>query len=155
MERYAFLIKDSIVTASYAFVDMSNSEIRDQLKALVELRAIQDFDGHMINNPEKLKGGVGDYFIDGQFVKPQYCAVLNDDDYCTHITSHHPNYTEADAAENEVLIHINHKDFIGAYYDGDIWDFDNRMTPSNLASLTQEEIEVAKLLLEKLQKLGL
>ena len=155
MVYYAMIIKDSIVTDSYVFEDMSKDEIRNRLNDLAEYGAIQCFDECVIQVPEKCQGGIGDYYINNAFVAPKYCAVLNDDDYCTHITSHPPDFNDDDVPDDEVQIPINHEVFVGAYFDGDAWDFENKMTAPVLADFTREDMEAAKSLLEKLLKLEL
>ena len=82
------------------------------------------------------KGGIGDYYIDGEIVYPEfkYFAVLNDSDYCIAIKEALPDYVEN---EDEQPIAVCSEVYLGAYFDGDKWDFDNKM---DIPSLNQEGV---------------
>jgi len=156
MIYHAYVIRNHEVENALVFDGENREDVRSQLQRFIDDGAIAPFDEVVIDIPEDRYQSEGDYYVDNTFYHPRYCAVLNDDDYCTHIKKMPFGYQEGEEAENEIPLLSDHEMYVGAYFDGDRWDLDNKMVPPNTtATLTPEELEVATCLFEKLQTLGL
>lgn len=127
MTYHVYLIRENEIVSALVFEGENKDDISVQLQACVENGGIEPFDEVVIEKPEDCHQSEGDYYENGVFYYPLFCAVLNNDDYCIGINKMPFKYKEGDEAENEVPIDSNNEVYIGAYFDGDRWDFENRL----------------------------
>ena len=108
------------------FEGESKDEVLALAQSFVENGAIADDNKLIILDPDA-GFGIGDYIVNGKFIRPKFCAVLNDDSYCTSIKKMPLHYVYGDENDDEIPILLYHEHYIGAYYTGDKWDFDDKM----------------------------
>jgi len=123
MQYIVGIVKDSVIRNTLVFSGDNENEVLSAAKSFVQNGAIEEADEIVIINPED-GFGIGDYYVNGKFSNVRHCAVLDKDDFCVEIKTMPFGYKEGDELDNEIPIVSYQKSYVGAFYDGDCWHFD-------------------------------